>query len=105
LNKIDKPHLRANLGYWVRTSATRRGFATAAARLLARFGVEHLNLDRIEIVAAVDNIASQRVAEKLGAVREGVARHRLRIHDVPYDAVVYSLLRAEIVPPIIGVPK
>src|SRR5436190_13223675 len=63
LNFINRIHQFANLGYWVRTSAAGRGFATRATRLAARFGFERLGLVRIEIVAAVDNLGSQRVAE------------------------------------------
>ena len=96
LNQFDLQRQRANLGYWIRTSACRHGFATAATRLLARFGLLELGLQRIEIVAAVDNLASQRVAIKAGATREGVARHRLRIRDVPQDAVVFSLIRSDL---------
>ncbi len=66
--------------------------ATRAVRLLARFGFEELGLGRIEIVAAVGNKASQRVAEKAGAHREGVLRRRLCLHDEYHDAVMYSLI-------------
>ncbi len=95
-NEIDKNALRANLGYWVRTDATRRGYATEAVRLLARWGFEQLGLERIEIVAAVGNLASQGVAIRAGATREGVARRRLRVHGVQHDAVVFSLLPGEV---------
>jgi len=47
---------------------------------------------RIEIVAAVDNIPSQRVAEKAGARREGVLRNRLFINGESLDAVLFSLV-------------
>ena len=60
--------------------------------MAARFGFEELGLHRIEIVAAVENIASQRVAEKAGAVREGVLRKRLLIRGESQDAVLFSLL-------------
>jgi ribosomal-protein-serine acetyltransferase len=96
LNQIDELRLRANLGYWLRTSRTGRGLATAATRLLARWGLTALGLQRIEIVAAVGNVRSQRVAERAGAVREGIARCRLRVHDVPHDAVCYSLIKSDI---------
>jgi RimJ/RimL family protein N-acetyltransferase len=92
LNQFDPLRLRCNLGYWVRTSETGRGLATRGARLLARFGLESLGLERIEIVAAVGNRASQRVALKAGAQREGVARRRLRVHGVQHDAVCFSLI-------------
>ncbi|MFS8084914.1 MAG: GNAT family N-acetyltransferase, partial [Acidobacteriota bacterium] len=79
-------------GYWVRTSAAGRGIATGAARLMARFSFEQVGLHRVEIVAAVPNIASQRVAEKVGAVREGVLRNRLLIGKESQDAVLFSLI-------------
>lgn len=79
----------ANLGYWVRTSRTRQGIATTATRLLARFGFEELKLNRIEIIASTDNRASQRVAEKAGAVREGVLRNRMVIRELVSGTNVY----------------
>lgn len=92
INQIDRNNLRANLGYWIRSSHSGRGIVTAAVRLLAGFGFEDLGLMRIEIVAAPGNKASQRVAEKAGAFREGVLRKRIRVRDIFYDAVSYSLL-------------
>ena len=100
LNQFDYERRRANLGYWVRTSACRHGYATAATKLLSRFGLFQLGLQRIEIVAAVGNVASQRVAMKVGAQREGVARSRLRIRDIPHDAVVFSLIQTDLELPL-----
>jgi RimJ/RimL family protein N-acetyltransferase len=62
----------ANVGYWVRTSETGQGIATAAVQLIARFGFEDLGLLRLELLIAVDNQASRRVAEKVDATYEGV---------------------------------
>lgn len=92
INQINRPYKLANLGYWVRTSWTGRGVASCATILCARFGFEQLNFERIEIMAAVGNLASQRVAEKVGAVREGVLRRRLWMRDEPQDAVLFSLI-------------
>jgi len=96
LNFFNRVHQMANLGYWVRTSETGRGIASRATRLVARFGFAELGLQRIEIIAAVGNVASQRVAEKAGAVRECVARKRLLINGEQLDAVVFSLLREDV---------
>ncbi len=92
LNQINRANKMANLGYWVRTSRTERGVASAAARLVANFGLRQLGLLRLEIVVATGNHASQRVAEKSGAKREGVLRKRLLIHGQAHDAVLYSLV-------------
>jgi RimJ/RimL family protein N-acetyltransferase len=95
INSLHDAHPLANLGYWIRTSQTRKGYATRATRLLAEFALRDLALQRVEIVAAVGNLASQRVAEKSGATREGVLRNRLVLHDVPHDAVMYSFVPAD----------
>lgn len=96
INEIDPVRLRANLGYWIRTSRQGRGLASEAVPKIARFGFERLGLQRLEIVAAVGNDASQRVALKVGAVREGVARNRLRIHGRQSDAVIFSLIPTDL---------
>jgi RimJ/RimL family protein N-acetyltransferase len=62
----------ANVGYWVRTSQTSQGIATAAVRLIAQFGFEDLGVRQLELHIAADNLASRRVAEKVGATFEGV---------------------------------
>ena len=97
INQINRLHQLGNLGYWVRTSAAGRGVATTAARLVARFGFGDVGLNRLEILAALSNTASQRVAEKLGAQREGVLRRRLFLQSQPQDGVLYSLVREDIV--------
>jgi len=96
LNRLDMRFLKSNLGYWVRTDAAGRGIATAATRLLARFGFAQIGLQRIEIVAAVDNVRSCRVAEKAGGVREGVLRNGIRAHGRNVDAVCYSLIPGDL---------
>ena len=93
LNGLDRLNRWANLGYWVRSGATRRGFATRAAALTADFGFRELGLDRIEILAATGNEPSQRVATKVGTVREGILRRRLRVGTSSHDAAVFSLIR------------
>ena len=95
LNDINRLNLTANLGYWVRTLYTRKGVATQAALQVAHFGFRELGLVRLEIMAAVENKASQHVAEKVGAVKEGVLRKRLQLWGKAHDAVLYSLLTDE----------
>ena len=96
LNHIDDVNKRANLGYWVRTGCTSRGLATAATLLLAKWGFKELKLNRIEILVATGNKPSLRVAEKVGAHREGVMRKRIVVRDKVHDAVMFSLVRGDI---------
>lgn len=96
INSLNKDHPFANLGYWVRTSQQGKGYATRAARLLAQFGLRDIGLLRVEIHAAVGNLASLRVIEKLGAHREGILRNRLVIHGATHDAVGHSLIPTDL---------
>jgi RimJ/RimL family protein N-acetyltransferase len=96
LNQIDKANKVANLGYWVRSSQTKNGIATRATILAAQFGLFTMELQRIEIVAAVGNIASQRAAAKAGASREGILRKRILLYGKAHDAVIYSLVAEDL---------
>jgi RimJ/RimL family protein N-acetyltransferase len=96
LNHIDYQNKVANLGYWVRKSCCNMGVASSAALLLAGFGIEKLSLNRIEIVAAAGNKASQRAAEKTGAVREGILRNLINVHGNIHAGVMYSLIPADL---------
>ncbi|MBI3049883.1 MAG: GNAT family N-acetyltransferase [Acidobacteria bacterium] len=93
LNQFDDLNRRCNLGYWVRTRTAGRGVATRAVCLLREWAFAHTTLVRIEIVVASGNHPSLRVAEKAGAAREGLLRHRLLLHGAPADAVMFSFVR------------
>ncbi|MCC6261049.1 MAG: GNAT family N-acetyltransferase [Anaerolineales bacterium] len=84
-----------NLGYWIRTPRNRQGYAGRAAQLAARFAFENLKLIRAEIVIAKDNLASKRVAEKIGAHYEGILLNRMVVGKAIYDAHMFSLLPSD----------
>lgn len=91
LNGFDQANKRANLGYWVRSDQTGHGIARAAATLVARYGLTELGLQRLEVVMSVDNAASRRVAEHIGASYEGVLRSRLLLSGAAHDAHSFSI--------------
>ena len=96
LTQINWQHGYANLYYWVRSSKAGRGVASAAAAQLARYGIQTLGLQRIEIVVAAGNLSSLRVAEKIGAEREGLLRNRICVNGVMQDAFMYSLISSDL---------
>lgn len=96
INALDVLNRRANLGYWVRTASTGRGYATRSARLVARWAVVELGFHRLDIVMAVGNHASRAVAERVGAHHEGVLRSALLLHGQHHDAHSYSLVAPEV---------
>jgi RimJ/RimL family protein N-acetyltransferase len=96
LNLFNQVNRSANLGYWLRSDRTGRGWATRATVLLARYGLTRLGLERIEISMAVENEPSRRVAERAGATFEGTLRHRFLLHGVFHDAHLFSVIRTDI---------
>lgn len=92
INTINLRHRFANLGYWVDSAQTGRGYATTIVRALANFAFEELALCRVELVIDVNNNASREVAEKAGAVYEGILRNRLQLYGKPCDAAMYSIV-------------
>jgi len=95
LSHIHPVYHFCNLGYWVRTSRRGQGLAARATRLAAKFGLEQLSLLRVELVIAVGNQASLKVAEKSGARREGILRDRVTVREKVYDGVMFSFVRAD----------
>lgn len=101
LSHIHPVYNFCNLGYWIRSSRRGNGLASRAARMAAKFGFEQLGLLRIEIVAAVENAASLKVAEKSGAHREGILRDRMTVREQVHDAVMFSFIRSDFdLPPL-----
>ena len=98
LNQIRPESRLANLGYWVRSSEAGRGVATAAVLAIAEFAFHGTDLARLEIVVAVDNEASRRVARKAGAIFEGIARDRIFLAGGASDAAMNVLLRSRWTP-------
>jgi RimJ/RimL family protein N-acetyltransferase len=95
LSSLHPIYHYCNLGYWVRSSCHGQGIAGRAARLTARFAFEELGLIRVEIVIAVGNAASLRVAQKIGAHDEGFLLNRMVIGKSIFDAHMFSLLPSD----------
>lgn len=98
---IDLKHTDWNaatteVGYWVAPWGRGAGLAGRAAAVLARWALTEQGMERVEIRAAVDNVASQRAAEVAGFTREGLLRSAGYTHDGRVDLVVYGLLRADL---------
>jgi ribosomal-protein-serine acetyltransferase len=84
---------RGEVGYWLGGGARGRGHATRAVQLICTWGFEILGLERVELQAAVDNPASQRVAERAGFTREAVLRSRwATFGGERHDMVCFGLL-------------
>jgi [ribosomal protein S5]-alanine N-acetyltransferase len=77
------------LSYWVAPAARGRGVATRAVRLLLGWAWS-TGVDRVELHAHVDNIGSQRVAERAGFRRDRVERVAREVKGEVWDVVWYG---------------
>lgn len=92
---VDALHERGEIGYWLLREARGRGAATRAVRLVVGYAFEQLALERLELFTLPENVASERVAERAGFVREGLLRSYRRGPYGRVDVTVFSLLVPE----------
>ena len=78
LHTIDWDVPKFEVGYWIRSSCTGRGFATEATSALVAVARDHLGAKRVEITCDARNAPSRRVAEKAGFTLEGILRQARR---------------------------
>jgi RimJ/RimL family protein N-acetyltransferase len=95
LMRFSWQHARAEVGYWLAKPARGHGHVTRAVRLITDWGFRSLGLQRIDLMAATENPASQRVAERCGFTREAVLRSYLQGKDGRQDMVVFGLLATD----------
>ncbi|HEX8560053.1 MAG TPA: GNAT family protein [Pyrinomonadaceae bacterium] len=84
------------VGYWLRASATGRGFVTEAVILVCRLAFEQLEAIRVGLLADSLNERSIAVARRLGFSPEGRIRNeRLNSAGRPQDTLIFGLTRED----------
>src|SRR5262245_39063213 len=89
----DVERLSAEVGYWLGEEVWGRGLATAALRAVTRHAFEAHGLQRLFAAVFAGNLASARVLEKVGFVREGVLRRSAVKDGVVLDRFLYAMVR------------
>ena len=95
LNRWNPDYRSASLGYCFDDAVWGHGYATEAARVLLRWAFDTLDLNRVQAETDTRNVASARVLEKLGFVREGTLRENCVVNGEVSDSWVYGLIRRE----------
>lgn len=85
--------LTGTIGYWLAEPFWGRGIASAALTALTDYAFETHRLRRISSVVMAPNLASARVLEKAGYVREGIMRNGVVKHGEVYDLLLYAMVR------------
>jgi RimJ/RimL family protein N-acetyltransferase len=95
LSQWNQDYRSASLGFCFDEAAWGHGYATEAARVLLQWAFAAMDLNRIQAETDTRNIASARVLEKLGFVREGTLREDCVVNGEVSDSWVYGLIRRE----------
>jgi [ribosomal protein S5]-alanine N-acetyltransferase len=91
---VRGPFQSCSVGYWVSAADNGRGLATAAVRDIMGVAFGALALHRIQAETLPHNVRSQRVLERNGFARIGMAPAYLNIAGRWQDHVLYQAVRA-----------
>jgi len=84
----------AELGYVLSRKYWNNGYATKAINLAIQNGFEDLQIARIEAFVDPANIASQRVLEKTGFIKEGLLKNSILQKGLLKDRIIYAILKS-----------
>lgn len=95
LNRWDPDYRSARMGYCFTDTAWGHGYATEVARAVLDWAYSTLDLNRVQAETDTRNIASARVLEKAGFVREGRLREDCIVAGEVSDSWVYGLIASD----------
>lgn len=91
--RISMENHRAEIGYMSFPEHNGKGFMSEAIKAVVAYGFEQMNLHSIEAIIDPDNIASERVLQKNGFVKEAHILENELWEGKFLDTVIYSLLK------------
>ncbi|WP_176050121.1 GNAT family N-acetyltransferase [Burkholderia sp. BCC1644] len=86
---------RAEIGFSLRRTFWNGGYMREAASAVIEHAFDTLCLNRLEADIDPRNVASARLLERLGFVREGLLRERWIVGDEVSDSALYGLLASD----------
>lgn len=95
LRSLDWQNRSGEIGYWLAKKFQGRGLMHESTRAVLRCAFRELGLHRVVIRCAPENVRSAAIPERIGFVREGVARGAELLNGAFRDLTVYSLLASE----------
>jgi len=84
-----------SIGYWLSADRQGHGIMTDTVRALVDHAFGEWQLNRVEIRAAVENVRSRAIPERLGFSEEGRLRQAELVQGRFLDLMVYSMLAAD----------
>ncbi len=95
---LGKPNYRnGEIWYKLHSNYWNQGYATEAVKAILHFCFTEIKLHRVEAGSATNNIASIKVLEKSGMMREGQKRKLLPIRGEWFDNYEYAILEEDFI--------
>ncbi len=95
-HRIKPEHHRAEVGYMIEKEYQGKGYAAEAVRAIIKYAFNEMKIHSIEADIDKDNIASERLLQKLGFRKEGHFKESFYFEGTFIDSVTYSLLKSNI---------
>ncbi len=86
---------RAELSYWIGSLNQGRGYATEASKKVMDFGFINLNLHKIIVAHATENIESERICKKLNFSQYAYEQDAFQKNNVWHDLIWYELIKSK----------
>lgn len=96
ISVVKKKDIRkkdSELGYYLGKEFCSRGIMTEAVRQILSLSFNRLDIIRISAYTFAENIASQRVLEKNGFIKEGIAKNSFFKNNQIHDEFLFSILK------------
>jgi ribosomal-protein-serine acetyltransferase len=92
---IDWGARKTEIGYWLGDNYKGKGLATKSIKHFIEHAFNDLDLKKIEINVATNNVKSRAIPERLGLKEEGIIRNYEFLNGEYHDRVIYGLLKEE----------
>lgn len=92
-NHINPQLEKVTIGYWLSQDDQGKGIVSRALNYLIAYAFDTLEIQKIEISVAVDNLPSRKVCERLGMQLEGTITRSENLNGRIVDHCVYGLQR------------
>ena len=93
LKDLDFRNKKTEIGYWLAKEFTGKGIMVKTTKFMIDYAFNELNLNRISILTATENYASQAIPEKLGFTKEGMLEDNECLYGKFLDNYIYGMTK------------
>ncbi len=89
IKNIDWSIPKGELGYFIDQTYEGKGIVTEALQKVIHYAFTDLKMNKLFLRTLLDNVASQKVAEKNGFIKEGILRKEFKSGNNKLEDVIY----------------